>query len=51
MTLLPPRSDLEKDPQISYPSINKAQNLLGYSHELTLEQGLLRTIDWVKKQD
>ncbi|HLQ06978.1 MAG TPA: NAD-dependent epimerase/dehydratase family protein [Nitrososphaerales archaeon] len=50
LTLLPPRSELEKDPQISYPSINKAKNLLGYSHELTLEQGLQRTIDWVKKQ-
>ena len=51
LTLLPPRSELEKDPQISYPSINKAKNLLGYSHELTLEQGLQRTIDWIKKED
>jgi nucleoside-diphosphate-sugar epimerase len=50
LTLLPPRSDLEKDPQISYPSISKVKSLLGYSHELTLEQGLQRTIDWVKKQ-
>jgi len=48
LTLLPPRSELEKDPQISYPSIKKAQTLLGYTPELTLEQGLLRTIDWVK---
>ncbi len=50
LTLLPPRSDLEKDPQISYPSNKKVQTLLGYSPELTLEQGLRRTIDWVKKQ-
>jgi nucleoside-diphosphate-sugar epimerase len=50
LTLLPPRSDLEKDPQISYPSISKVKSLLGYSHELTLEQGLQRTIDWVKKE-
>jgi len=48
LTLLPPRSELEKDPQISYPSIKKAQTLLGYTPELTLEQGLMRTIDWVK---
>jgi len=48
LTLLPPRSELEKDPQISYPSIKKAQSLLGYAPELSLEQGLLRTIDWVK---
>jgi nucleoside-diphosphate-sugar epimerase len=50
LKLLPPRSELEKDPQISYPTIKKVQNLLGYTHELTLEQGLQRTIDWVKKQ-
>ncbi len=50
LTLLPPRSELEKDPQISYPSIKKAQTLLGYNPELTLEQGLQRTIDWVKAQ-
>jgi nucleoside-diphosphate-sugar epimerase len=48
LRLLPPRSELEKDPQISYPSIAKIQRLLGYTHELTLEQGLQRTIDWVK---
>jgi UDP-glucose 4-epimerase len=50
LTLAPPRSELESDPQVSYPSIEKARSLLGYSHELTLEQGLQRTIDWVKKQ-
>ncbi|MDG6908924.1 MAG: GDP-mannose 4,6-dehydratase [Nitrososphaerota archaeon] len=51
LKLLPPRSELEKDPQISYPTIKKAQTLLGYTHEVTLEQGLQRTIDWVKKQE
>ncbi len=50
LKLLPPRSELEKDPQISYPSIKKAQALLGYAPELTLEQGLRRTIEWVKGQ-
>jgi nucleoside-diphosphate-sugar epimerase len=50
LTLLPPRSELEKDPQISYPSIRKAQTLLGYTPELSLEQGLQRTIDWVRGQ-
>jgi len=50
LNLAPPRTELEKDPQISYPSMNKAKTLLGYTHELTLEQGLQRTIDWVKKQ-
>ncbi len=51
LTLAPPRSELEKDPQISYPSIDKVRSLLGYSHELTLEQGLARTIEWVKSQN
>ncbi|MDG6988218.1 MAG: GDP-mannose 4,6-dehydratase [Nitrososphaerota archaeon] len=50
LKLLPPRSELEKDPQVSYPTIMKAQSLLGYTPELTLEQGLMRTIDWVKSQ-
>ncbi|HME18715.1 MAG TPA: hypothetical protein VKF15_03150, partial [Nitrososphaerales archaeon] len=50
LTLAPPRTELEKDPQISYPSMQKATKLLGYKHELTLEQGLQRTIDWVKTQ-
>lgn len=51
MNFAPPRTELEKDPQISYPSMQKAKTMLGYKHELTLEQGLQRTIDWVKKQD
>ncbi len=50
LVLAPPRSELEKEPQVSYPSIEKAKSLLGYRAELTLEQGLQRTIDWVKGQ-
>lgn len=45
----PPRSEQEKEPQISYPSIEKVRRVLGYKHQLTLEEGLLRTIDWVRK--
>jgi hypothetical protein len=37
--------ELESEPQVSYPSTEKS--LLGYGQELTLEQGLQRTIDWV----
>ncbi len=50
LILAPPRSELESEPQVSYPSIEKVRSLLGYSHEMTLEQGLKRTIDWVKAQ-
>jgi nucleoside-diphosphate-sugar epimerase len=48
--LAPPRSGLESEPQVSYPSTEKVKSLLGYRHELTLEQGLQRTIDWARKQ-
>jgi len=51
LVLAPPRSELETEPQVSYSSIEKAKALLGYRHELTLEQGLQRTIEWVRKQD
>ena len=50
INLAPPRTALESEPQISYPSIQRIRSELGYEHELTLEQGLQRTIDWVKKQ-
>jgi len=50
LNLAPPRTPLEAEPQISYPSMERAKSELGYEHELTLEQGLLRTIDWVKAQ-
>ncbi|HKT21133.1 MAG TPA: GDP-mannose 4,6-dehydratase, partial [Nitrososphaerales archaeon] len=50
LKLLPPRSELEKDPQVSYPSTAKVTALLGYAPDLSLEQGLKRTIDWVKTQ-
>ncbi len=50
LNLAPPRTALEAEPQISYPSLERIESELGYKHELTLEQGLLRTIEWVKKQ-
>ena len=50
LNLAPPRTALESDPQISYPSIERIRTELGYRHELTLEEGLKRTIEWVKKQ-
>jgi nucleoside-diphosphate-sugar epimerase len=50
LNLAPPRTQLEAEPQISYPSLDRIKEELGYAHELTLEQGLQRTIDWVKNQ-
>jgi len=45
----PPRSELEKRPQISYPSNGKIRKVLGYNHDLSLEEGLKRTIEWVRE--
>ncbi len=50
LNLAPPRTQLEAEPQISYPSLERIRSELGYEHELTLEQGLQQTIEWVKKQ-
>ena len=50
LNLAPPRTALEAEPQISYPSVERAKSELGYEYELSLEQGLRRTIDWVKTQ-
>jgi nucleoside-diphosphate-sugar epimerase len=50
LNLAPPRTALEAEPQISYPSLERVKSELGYGHELTLEQGLQRTIDWVRNQ-
>ena len=47
--MLPPRSPAETEPQVSYPSTEKMKRLLGYEYELSLDEGLKRTIDWVKK--
>jgi len=48
LILAPPRSELESQPQVSYPSLDKATSVLGYRHDLTLEEGLSRTIEWVR---
>jgi dTDP-glucose 4,6-dehydratase len=47
--MLPPRSEAETEPQVSYPSTEKMRRLLGYDYELSLDDGLRRTVEWVKK--
>ncbi|MEM3857258.1 MAG: NAD-dependent epimerase/dehydratase family protein [Thermoprotei archaeon] len=46
---LPPRSEAESDPQISYPSLAKLKSKLGYVHELSLEEGIMRVVEWIRK--
>jgi len=47
--LLPPRTETEKDPMRSYPSIDKIKKRLGYNPKISLEQGLKRTIQYYKQ--
>jgi UDP-glucose 4-epimerase len=48
LQMLPPRSPAESEPQISYPSTEKMRRLLGYEYELSLDDGIRRTVDWIK---
>lgn len=50
LELAPPRSDLEREPQVSYPSTDKVRKMLDYVPDISLEQGLTRTIQWEKSQ-
>lgn len=49
LQMLPPRSPAEAEPQVSYPSTEKMKKLLGYEYELSLDDGIRRTIEWIKK--
>jgi nucleoside-diphosphate-sugar epimerase len=48
LQLLPPRTELEATPMISYPSIKKIREKLGYKPVISLEEGLRRTIEHFK---
>lgn len=48
LVMLPPRSEIEKEPQISYPKTEGIKKL-GYGYELTLDEGLTRTVEWIKR--
>jgi len=45
---LPPRSEAEKEPMRSYPDISRLKQLLGYEPVVPFEEGLRKTISWVK---
>ena len=49
LLMMPPRSPAEAEPQVSYPSTERMKKLLGYDYELSLDEGLKRTIEWIKK--
>lgn len=47
--LLPPRTEFEKDPQISYPSIEKLKKRLGFEPIVSFDEGVSRVVEWIKK--
>lgn len=51
LSLMPPRSEAESEPQVSYPSTQKMMSRLNYSYGVDLEKGLKRTADWVKRSN
>ncbi len=48
--LLPPRTEAEKEPMRSYPSIEKIKKTLGYTPKIPLEEGLKKTIQYYREQ-
>jgi UDP-glucose 4-epimerase len=48
LQLLPPRTPEESKPQISIPSIRKLQTILSFKPQLSLEDGLLKVINYIK---
>ena len=45
---LPPRTKQESEVMISYPSIEKAKKIFNYEPLVSFEEGLIKTIEWVK---
>jgi len=49
LEILPPRTELERKPRRTRPSIHRIQRILGYRPVVLLKEGLERTIQWYKK--
>ena len=49
LELLPPRTEFEKEPQISYPSIEKIRKKLGYEPIVDFDEGISRVVEWIRK--
>lgn len=50
LKLLPPRTEAEKEPMKSYPSIEKIKKKLGYKPIITLKEGIKQTIEYYKRE-
>ena len=51
LELLPPRTEFEKEPQVSYPNIDKLRRILGYEPAIDFETGIRKVVDWIKQSD
>jgi nucleoside-diphosphate-sugar epimerase len=49
LELLPPRTEFEKEPQVSYPSIDKLRRLLNYEPIVSFDEGIARVVNWIKQ--
>lgn len=49
LQMLPPRSAAETEPQVSYPSTLKMKRVLGYEYDVSVDEGIQRTVEWIKK--
>jgi UDP-glucuronate decarboxylase len=49
LELLPPRTEFESEPQISYPNIDKLKKILGYEPIVSLDQGIQRVVKWISE--
>lgn len=47
--LLPPRTEFEKEPQVSYPNIGKLRQKLGFEPIVSFEEGVSRVVSWIKQ--
>ena len=50
LAILPSRTELEKKPRKTRPSINKVRHVLGHRPVVLLKKGLERTIQWYVKK-
>jgi nucleoside-diphosphate-sugar epimerase len=50
LEILPPRTELERRPRRTRPSIQKTRRILGYGPVVPLKEGLEQTIRWFKKE-
>ncbi len=48
LELLPPRTELEKEPQISFPNIEKLRKNLGYEPIVGFDEGISRVVTWIR---